>query len=538
MQCATPSALKSHALTHTGEKLYDCPVENCNSSFARQSSLDAHMRTHFPDPGPRTVCPQCNDAFSCQQAVVNHLRSVHNIGDQPMISCSFEGCSYQHWRQSKVSQHETTHSTEKLHKCPYERCEKSYRRPGHLKEHINAAHTREHVFTCDKCPYATPWKQSFDEHVRHGHNPVTGEVIRNWRETQSLELLSEMLPSEVVEHGVRIDCDNTTRPYIRVDGVIKKENVMFVFEVDEGQHKDATKYTVPDEILRMRAASQVILRTFSNVCWIRLNPDFFVLDGAHPVVTLRTRVQTSAQFIQSYVPQDELAVVYLFYDEVNGRPTLLEDSEYDASFKEHVIPFSSRPILYHEPAAVSQNVTSASVRSSAFFERVNESDNEDHRDRVRVLPIVPPPSSVASTLPARLPHAPAARQTCNTTCEECHKTFFDRSTYLKHNKHVHERQQRASGSFICSYEGCGKVYTQSHNLSRHIARDHNNVEWICDICGVAQSSKSNLATHNKIKHGGDEAPLLKCQFCSFTTSYTQSMAKHVRRHHPEGGASV
>uniref|UniRef100_A0A8C1Y0K1 PR domain containing 5 n=1 Tax=Cyprinus carpio TaxID=7962 RepID=A0A8C1Y0K1_CYPCA len=121
----TPSVLKSHKKTHTGEKFasnstlrvhirsnmgewpYQCPYcdkafsrndglktnsgktekpykcSECNKAFSQKRGLDEHMHTHTPERTPSSVCDL---SFSLKKMLIRH-KLTHNP-NRPMAECS------------------------------------------------------------------------------------------------------------------------------------------------------------------------------------------------------------------------------------------------------------------------------------------------------------------------------------------------------------------------------------------------------------------------------------------------------------------
>src|SRR5215468_8929580 len=50
---------------------------------------------------------------------------------------------------------------------------------------------------------------------------------------------------------------------------------------------------------------------------------------------------------------------------------------------------------------------------------------------------------------------------------------------------------------------CGKTYTQSGSLNRHISAAHGNKVFKCDTCSRHLSTKASLNRHRRLKHGRD-----------------------------------
>ena len=69
-------------------------------------------------------------------------------------------------------------------------------------------------------------------------------------------------------------------------------------------------------------------------------------------------------------------------------------------------------------------------------------------------------------------------------CEQCHKTYYDRSTLRKHRQSVHEGVKFACNQ--CDYQG-----TFQGNLTRHIQKVHG-VNYVCDQSEILSKVKTKL----------------------------------------------
>ncbi|XP_076996286.1 PR domain zinc finger protein 5 isoform X1 [Tamandua tetradactyla] len=126
----TPSVLRSHKKTHTGEKEKICPY--CGQKFASSGTLRVHIRSHT---GERPYqCPYCEKGFSKNDGLKMHIR---------------------------------THTREKPYKCS--ECSKAFSQKRGLDEHTRT-HTGEKPFQCDVCDLAFSLKKMLTRH-QLTHNP-------------------------------------------------------------------------------------------------------------------------------------------------------------------------------------------------------------------------------------------------------------------------------------------------------------------------------------------------------------------------------
>ena len=130
---ASPSTLKAHMRTHSGEKPYQCDV--CHKTFNRLDNLKAHMRTHSEEKP--FGCPVCQKRFSHSSSITTHLRT--HSGDRP-YKCDF--CDKCFSDISTLTKHKRIHTGDKPYRCKF--CNLAFSQSGNLHRHIKAAHKNVH----------------------------------------------------------------------------------------------------------------------------------------------------------------------------------------------------------------------------------------------------------------------------------------------------------------------------------------------------------------------------------------------------------
>ncbi|KAL2090181.1 hypothetical protein ACEWY4_014869 [Coilia grayii] len=145
-------------------------------------------------------------------------------------------------------------------------------------------------------------------------------------------------------------------------------------------------------------------------------------------------------------------------------------------------------------------------------------------------------SDRTSLLKDEVPHTGNKRKSRKTnpkemflcTYEGCEKIFSSRQYLNHHMKYQHVQQK----TFSCSHPSCGKSFNFKKHLKEHEKLHSNQRDYICEFCARAFRTNSNLLTHRRIHTG--EKPL-QCEVCGFTCSQKASLNWHMRKHNAESG---
>ena len=82
-------------------------------------------------------------------------------------------------------------------------------------------------------------------------------------------------------------------------------------------------------------------------------------------------------------------------------------------------------------------------------------------------------------------------------CEDCGKTFHNRSNFVKHC-----RAHRGEKTYKCAHPGCGYGRVHSPHVTRH--ENVHGVEHICPRCECGFKKLRSLTYHMKEQHPNDD----------------------------------
>lgn len=306
---------------HTLEKPYNCKFENCTSSFCSSSELNAHVnRIHHKK---KYKCEYCNILLSSIDSLKEHVRRKHT--KIYTHKCSYTECDAQFYTSVELNTHvKRCHTLERTFICNL--CPLKFYMNKDLKRHKNDVHYLKELYKCDVCTLGFKRKEALTNHYKYTHTEE-GIQIRKRKEHDIAKLLDECNIQYKREHHVDLKCINGDDTFCRIDFLIIKNGVVIFLEIDEQQH---SWYSLSCETRRMAQIYQTLMIENNTlpVVFLRYNPDVFYVDGKKCKLAKNRRHEILIEEINKCSNITKNVVKYLFYDTIEGKPTILNDTEY------------------------------------------------------------------------------------------------------------------------------------------------------------------------------------------------------------------
>ncbi|KAI3818222.1 hypothetical protein L1987_12025 [Smallanthus sonchifolius] len=178
-----PAHLRQHMQSHSLERPFICPIDDCNSSYRRKDHLNRHLLQH---EGKLFDCPveNCKKKFSIQGNMTRHVSEIHNdvesaaddMDDQKQHACLEPGCGKVFKYASRLQKHEESHvrleTVEAF--CAEPICMKYFSNAKCLKAHLQSCH--QHI-TCEICGIKQ-LKKNIKRHLRTHEKVVSKDKIK------------------------------------------------------------------------------------------------------------------------------------------------------------------------------------------------------------------------------------------------------------------------------------------------------------------------------------------------------------------------
>ncbi|XP_066359919.1 pentatricopeptide repeat-containing protein At1g09190-like [Miscanthus floridulus] len=174
-----PAHLKQHMQSHSHERLFICPLEDCPISYKRKDHLNRHMLKHEGKLFSCTV-DGCDRRFSMKANMQRHVKEIHedenaNKSNQQFI-CKEEGCNKVFRYSSKLKKHEESHVkldyVEVL--CGEPGCMKMFTNVEYLRAHNQSCHQ---YIQCEICG-EKHLKKNIKRHLQSHDKVPSGERMK------------------------------------------------------------------------------------------------------------------------------------------------------------------------------------------------------------------------------------------------------------------------------------------------------------------------------------------------------------------------
>lgn len=318
------SNLKTHSMTHTGIKSFECDYKDCVYACTTSNHLAVHKRTHTGEKPFKCDYKDCT--YSCATAGVLKTHKRTHTGEKP-YECDYMNCRYACTTSAALSIHNRTHTDERPYECDFPECGKACKQSSHLKSH-KRIHSGDTPYKCRYTDCNRRFNQSSSRNAHeHRHNPESAARTKQKEEwTAKLFTDNDILYQREV-HITYHGCGEKDT-WARLDfEIIHTENHIIIVSVDEGQHY---RNGVLCEVARMskvvcsiRAAGDM-----RRMVWIRFNPDPVKLDGR---TVRRTKAERGKQLLETIKNSggilasttNEVSIVYLYYDAYTTKDEVL-----------------------------------------------------------------------------------------------------------------------------------------------------------------------------------------------------------------------
>ncbi|XP_055844639.1 gastrula zinc finger protein xFG20-1-like [Episyrphus balteatus] len=548
----TNATLKAH-LTQVHTTMYDRMCEICAKLIRGKAAFKRHVEEHEGVVHPLLQCKECGSWLKDKRNLRKHIITQHS-NEEKNFSCDV--CGKKAPSKSALQSHmRYVHELTRIFKCIF--CEKSFKKPNHLKEHM-ATHTGEILYTCPHCPSTFNSRCNMYAHRKKKHR-------EEWEAARALAKKDEN------SKKLKLNQDKAFKMVCRL--CLSKGDESIVIFSEEKIQKYITKF-LHLEISPEDPVSKVIC----NYCWDQL-------DSFQKFCIQIEEAQKSLKTLDEDLVKDEVNTIFV----KDLSPVKQEDptgeSNENAFFKDEILRCLDEDILQIEcligqeeietkpPTSIpSKRVTRQTKLPSIILpkaieekrmkiekeeieehessdeeeedepegEQGNEEDSAEEQEEEKSKNITKrsrqskkgqqnnqknkeaKSEKFLKNMKTTKENDEFIRKHMKLTCDLCTTNFPDFTKLKHHFRVVHKRR----GYVLC----CNRQLKKRGLIVDHIFV-HNDPEYFkCKECGKVLSDRSCLQRHIILFHQAEELKTFQCTQCPKKFPTKKLLDLHVVKH--------
>ncbi|XP_055912441.1 zinc finger protein 845-like [Eupeodes corollae] len=529
--------LVTHTRSHTGERPYKCIY--CDSAFARTDNLKYHLRTHT---GERPFeCVDCGKRFTQRTALIVHQK-IHT--DEKPYSCPH--CDMNFRQSGTLVTHLLMHSNERPFKCDL--CEMGFRQRALLKRHVARVHGDGGIYLFRNAPIAFPWNFSPLSYGEFPWRPTMRQVTatsQNKQHPTSQQLLGLRMRKEKKLLGYSGGFPSKWGLYLQINAILGERQLSNVENLQEdsimGSHHFITNFRkmAGDGELAQTEFSNFIKEennTYNGCEWsgennvdeadhingflmteniIKQEPDSFIRFTLNDQEPDKDEVNSFLVKPEEHEQMDYFSCLICGERFLSTEDLSLHAAEHKSELYEHLPKKSSN---HKAPPTQVPGLS----RQKLLQDYVNISVKLDGEATYTCKLC---PDKVFSQLASIRNHMKIheKRTYKERSCHICLKVFFQRETLLAHLK-VHNEEKKLK----CDI--CEASFSDPNSLNAHKQGHSSDKFYVCSVCSKSFKEADELKEHRKIH---TPETLLPCPKCDRKFASYKALRNHYSTHKEE-----